>query len=89
MKKLLTTLLLMGVALCGWATITESGSGNTVTINYEDDGNSNDQNYSLQNRSATTVVLTGDWANKDLGLLDKVLDQCSNNIFLDMSACEG
>ncbi len=89
MRKLLTTILLMGVALCGWATITESGSGNTVTLNYVDDGNSNDQNYSLSNRSATTVVLTGDWANKDLGLLDKVLDQCSNNIYLDMSACEG
>lgn len=89
MKKLFTTLLMMGVVLCGWATITETPDGNTVTLNYVDDGNQNDQNFSLQNRTATTVVLTGDWANKDLGLLDKVLDQCQNNIFLDMSACEG
>lgn len=89
MKKLFTTLLMMGVALCGWATITETSDGNTVTLNYVDDGNQNDQNFSLQNRTATTVVLTGDWANKDLGKLDKVLDQCQNNIFLDMSACEG
>ena len=89
MKKLLTTLLLMGVALCGWATITESLSGTTLTLTYTDDGNQNDQNYSLQNKSATMVVLAGDWANKDLKLLDKVLDQCSNNIYLDMSDCEG
>ena len=89
MKKLFTTLLMMGVALCGWATITETSDGTTVTLDYVDDGNQNDQNFSLQNRTATTVVLTGDWANKDLGKLDKVLDQCQNNIYLDMSACEG
>ncbi len=89
MKKFFTTILLMGVALCSWATITESSDGTTVTLNYVDDGNSNDQNFSLSNRNATTIVLTGDWANKDLNTLDKVIDQCQNNVFLDMSACEG
>ena len=49
MRKLLTTILLMGVALCGWATITETSSGTTVTLNY--DGNGYD-NFSLSNTSA-------------------------------------
>lgn len=89
MKKLFTTLILMGVALCGWATITESSDGNTVTLNYVDDGNQDDQNFNLSNRNATTIVLTGDWANKDLQKIGTIVGQCNGNVFLDMSACEG
>ncbi len=89
MKKLFTTILLTGVALCGWATITETSSGTTVTLNYEDDDNSNDQNFSLSNTNATTIVLTGDWANKNLQKIGSIVGQCSGNVFLDMSACEG
>ena len=87
MKKLFTTILMMGVALCGWATITETSSGTTVTLNYVDDGNSNDQNFNLSNRNATTIVLTGDWANKDLQKIGNIVNQCSGYVFLDMSAC--
>ena len=87
MKKYFTTLLLMGVALCSWATITESSDGTTVTLNYVDDGNSNDQNFSLSNRNATTIVLTGDWANKDLQKIGSIVGSCSGKVFLDLSAC--
>ena len=87
MKKLFTTLLMMGVALCGWATISETSDGTTVTLNYVDDGNQNDQNFSLSNRNATTIVLTGDWANKDLQTIGKIVGQCNGNVFLDMSDC--
>ncbi len=86
MKKLLTTILLMGVALCGWATITETSSGSTVTLNY--DGNGYD-NFSLSNTSATTIVLTGAWTNDDLSKIGSIVGSCSNNVFLDLSACEG
>ena len=89
MKKLFTTIMLMGVALCGWATITETSDGDTVTLNYVDDGNSNDQNFNLSNTNATTIVLTGDWANKNLQKIGTIVGQCSGNVFLDMSACEG
>ena len=87
MKKLFTTLLMMGVALCGWATITETSSGTTVTLNYVDDGNSDDQNFSLSNTNATTIVLTGDWANKNLQKIGTIVGRCSGNVFLDLSAC--
>ena len=87
MKKLFTTVFMLGVALCGWATITETSSGNTVTLNYVDDGNSNDQNFSLSNTNATTIVLTGDWANKDLQKIGSIVGQCSGKVFLDLSAC--
>ena len=88
MKKLFTTVFMLGVALCGWATITETSSGNTVTLNYVDDGNSNDQNFSLSNTNATTIVLTGDWANKDLQKIGTLVGQCQNKVFLDLSACK-
>ena len=89
MKKLFTTILMMGVALCGWATITETPDGTTVTLNYVADGNSNDQNFSLSNTNATKIVLTGDWANKNLQKIGSIVGQCSGKVFLDMSACEG
>jgi len=89
MKKLFTTILMMGVALCGWATITESWDGTIVTLNYVDDGNSDDQNFSLSNTNATKIVLTGDWANKDLQKIgsSSIVGKCSGKVFLDMSAC--
>jgi hypothetical protein len=87
MKKLFTTILMMGVALCGWATITETPDGTTVTLNYVADGNSNDQNFSLSNKNATKIVLTGDWANKDLKKIGTIVGQCSGQVYLDMSAC--
>ena len=87
MKKLFTTILMMGVALCGWATITETPDGTTVTLNYVADGNSNDQNFSLSNTNATKIVLTGDWANKDLKKIGTIVGQCSGQVYLDMSAC--
>ena len=86
-KKLFTSILLLGVALCGWATITETLSGNTVTLNYVADGNSSDQNFNLSNTNATTIVLTGDWANKDLQKIGSIVGQCSGYVFLDLSAC--
>ena len=67
MKKVFTSLLMMGVALCGWATITPKLEGTTLTLNYVNDGNNDDQNFNINNyKSATTIVLTGDWVNKDL-----------------------
>lgn len=79
---------MMGVALCGWATITPKLEGTTLTLNYVNDGNNDDQNFNINNyNSATTIVLTGDWANKDLPKIGTLVGQCSNNVFLDLSAC--
>lgn len=90
MKKLFTTVFMLGVALCGWASYTPvyDGSTKTLTINYVDDGNSDDQNFNINNyNSATTIVLTGDWANKDLKKIGTLVGQCQNKVFLDLSAC--
>ena len=95
MKKIFTTLLMMGVALTGWATITaEYAEGTkTLTIKYVDDGNSEDQNFSISNTGATTIKLTGDWSNKDLaagGKIEKIFEQCvtgDKKVFLDLSGC--
>lgn len=92
MKKLFTTVFMLGVALCGWASYTPvyDGSTKTLTINYVDDGNSDDQNFNINNyNSATTIVLTGDWANKDLKKIGTLVGQCQNKVFLDLSACKG
>jgi hypothetical protein len=97
MKKLFTTILMMGVALCGWASVTaEYAEGTkTLTINYVADPNNA---YELQNlnidqlimphmRQAETVVLTGDWVNKDLQKIGEMVGKCQNKVFLDLSAC--
>ncbi len=96
MKKLFTTILMMGVALCGWASVTAEYVGTTLTINYVADPNNA---YELQNlniddlikphmRKAETVVLTGDWANKDLQKIGEMVGKCEKKVFLNLSACE-
>ena len=68
MKKLFATFVMLTVALAGWATITETSDGNTVTLKYVDDGNQDDQNFNLSNRTATTVVLTPSSASYQRGI---------------------
>ncbi len=92
MKKLFTTFLMMGVALCSWASYTAdyAEGTKTLTINYVDDGDSNPNIDALimpHMRDAETVVLTGDWANKDLPTIGNMVGKCRNNVFLDLSAC--
>lgn len=98
MKKLFTTFLLMGVALCTWASYTAQYADGTkiLTINYVDDGNSNLNLTDLiteDMRNAETLVLTGDWANKDLPKIGDMVarlikdDNPNKKIFLDLSAC--
>ena len=111
MKKLFTTILMMGVALVGWASVTadyDEGT-KTLTINYTADPNNPNelQNLNISNppgelikeheRNAETLVLTGDWANKDLSVIGKLVERCiktdgpdanpNKKIFLDLSAC--
>ncbi len=98
MKKLFTTFLMMGVALCGWANVTaECPPGSkTVTVNYTaDPNNSNElQNLNLDDlikphmRNGETLKITGDWANKDLATIGKIVGKFNNNVYLDLSACE-
>lgn len=102
MKKLFTSLLLLGVALCGWASYTanyDSGT-KTLTVRYEDDGNANDQNQNWNElittnmREATKIVLDGDWSNKDLEAgkaVDKIFEICvteEKKVYLDLSGCD-
>lgn len=102
MKKLFTTIMMMGVALCTWASYSadyDEGT-KTLTINYADDGNSNLNVGDLikeHMRKAETLVLTGDWANKDLPKVGNLVERCiktdgpdanpNKKIFLDLSAC--
>ena len=99
MKKLFTTILMMGVALCGWATITsEYAEGTkTLTINYVNDGTDQNPNWDEiikpHMRNAEKIVLTGDWANKDLAAgekIDKIFEKCvtgTKKVYLDLSGC--
>ncbi len=89
MKKLFTTILMMGVALCGWASVTAEYVGTTLTINYTyDENNPNElQNFNNNYSGAETIVLTGDWSNKDLQKIGSIVGSCSNKVFLDLSAC--
>ena len=103
MKKLFTTILMMGVALCGWASYTAEYDGvkKILTINYVDDGNSNlnvEQLIDEPKRNAETLVLTGDWANKELSDVGKLVGRLvkengpganpNKKVFLDLSACK-
>lgn len=101
MKKLFTTVFMLGVALCGWASYTADYVGTTLTINYVDDGNSNlnvEQLIPEHMRNAETLVLTGDWANKDLPDVGKLVGRLvkengpganpNKKVFLDLSACK-
>ena len=102
MKKLFTTILMMGVALCSWASYTAEYAEETkiLTINYVDDGNSNLNVNDLikeHMRKAETLVLTGDWANKDLSTIGNLVGRLiktdgpdanpNKKVFLDLSAC--
>ncbi len=101
MKKLFTTIMLMGAALCTWAsyTVTESGGpGNrTITVNYVADGNSNINGDFLTEpqKEAKTLKLTGDWTNKDLENAGKIVKLISpdngpgseRRVYLDLSDC--
>ena len=90
MKKLFTTFLLMGVVLCSWASVTAEYVGTTLTINYTyDENNPNElQNFTNNYSGAKTIVLTGDWSNKDLKKIGSIVGSCSNKVFLDLSACK-
>ena len=66
----------------------------TITVNFVDDGNSNinDDLLKANHKDATTLVLTGDWANKDLENAGKIVnmlvkDRSNKNVTLDLSAC--
>lgn len=91
MKKLFTTFLMMGVALCSWASYTADYADGILTINYVDDGDSNPDIERLimphMRDNAETVVLTGDWANKDLPTIGNMVGKCKKNVVLDLSAC--
>ena len=102
MKKLFTTILMMGVALCSWASYTAEYDDGTkiLTVNYVDDGNSNLNVNDLikeHMRKAETLVLTGDWANKDLSTIGNLVGRLiktdgpdanpNKKVFLDLSAC--
>ena len=105
MKKLFTTILMMGVAMVSWASVTaEYDAGTkTLTINYvADPNNPNElQNLNISNppgelikenmRNAETLVLTGDWENKDLPkigtMVDRLIKTSDKRVFLDLSEC--
>ena len=92
MKKLFTTILMMGVALVGWASVTKTLSGDVLTINYVSDPSAPSELSSLSltddEKAATTIVLTGDWSNKDLVTIGSLVGECTNNVYLDLSACD-
>ena len=100
MKKLFTTILMMGVALCGWATITsEYAEGTkTLTINYVNDGTDQNPNWDEiikpHMRNAEKIVLKGDWTNKDLAAgekIEKIFEKCvtgPKKVYLDLSGCD-
>lgn len=104
MKKLFTTIMLVGATLCTWASYTvtpehptQGQEVTTITVHYVDDGNSNinDDFLKPHQKNATTLVLTGDWANKDLENAGKIVKLLSpengqgseRRVYLDLSAC--
>lgn len=88
MKKLFATFVMLIVTLAGWATITPQYVGTTLTLTYVDTGDPNElNNFNNNYTGATTIVLKGDWANKDLTAVGKIVGNCQNNVFLDLSAC--
>ena len=100
MKKFFTTILLMGVALTGWAKVTAEcppGQGpKTLTITYEEDPNNpwEMQNLNIDEllkphmKEATTVKLVGDWANGHISKIGNIVEKMNNNVVLDLSECE-
>lgn len=99
MKKFFTTILLMGVALTGWAKVTADcphGPGEkTLTITYVEENDPNEiPNLNLDQlllphmKEATTVKLVGDWANGHISKIGNIVEKMNNNVVLDLSECE-
>ena len=101
MKKLFTTILMVGVAMGSWAsyTVTESGDGpnKTITVNYVADGISdiNDGFLTDSQKRAKILKLTGDWSNNDLQNAGRIVKLISpengagseRRVYLDLSEC--
>ena len=100
MKKFFTTILMMGVALAGWASVTAEVKGGPgpeneyLEINYIDEGNNELQNLNLdqllnepRKKDKGTVKFTGDWANKDMQKIGDIVGKMTKNVVIDFSAC--
>ena len=94
MKKLFTTVFMLGVALVSWATVTHTYVNGTLTVNYTADGTELDLSSICTDEgcagSVTKLEISGDFTNQQWA--DKVnsfIVECagSNTLELDMSGC--
>ncbi len=90
MKKLFTSILMIGVALTGWASVSSSydEGTKTLTITYVADANNPNEITNLNvgdliqsdYRSAEKLVFVGDWANAHLSKIGSCVDYCCSNV---------
>ena len=92
MKKLFTSLLLLGLALTGWSQNPKFEDG-TLTITYEDGMDFNNLLQDSWKGNVDTLVLKGAFTNEWFsaeGPAENLINQCTNStLYLDLEGCTG